>query len=110
MSAVNDLEPVRCTPFVQPSLNLTPAQVKKASPARLPSPGLRQGRGQRYAFAGGDESSEFRRQKRLIQQAWGREVVPVCEDLPGLNHFSIVEALVQPGHRLHALTRELLGV
>ena len=110
VSAVNDLEPVRCTPFVQPSLKLTPVHVKKASPARLPSPGLREGRGQLYALAGGDESSEFRRQNRLIQDAWGREVVPVCEDLPGLNHFSIVEAMVQPGHRLHALTRELLGV
>jgi len=37
-------------------------------------------------------------------------VVPVCEHLPGLNHFNILEAMVQPGHRLHALTRELLGV
>ena len=40
----------------------------------------------------------------------GADVVPVCEDLPGLNHFNILEAMVQPGHRLHALTRELLGV
>ena len=110
ISGVFDLEPLRHTPFVQPSLNLTPAQVKKASPARLPSPGLRGGRGRLYALAGGDESSEFRRQNRLIEQAWGRDVVQVCEDLPGLNHFSVLEALIEPGHRLHALARELLGV
>jgi arylformamidase len=110
VSGVFDLEPVRHTPFVQPSLKLTPAQVHKASPARLPSPGLREGRGRLYAVAGGDESSEFRRQNRLIRAAWGREVVPVCEDLPGLNHFSVLDKLVEPKHRLHALARELLGV
>jgi arylformamidase len=110
ISGVFDLEPVRLAPFVQPSLKLTPAQVKKASPARLPSPGLREGRGRLYAVAGGDESSEFRRQNRLIREAWGREVVPVCEDLAGLNHFTVVDALIQPKHRLHALARELLGV
>lgn len=110
VSGVFDLEPIRCTPFVQPSLNLTPAQVKKASPVRLPSPGLREGRGRLVAVAGGNESSEFRRQNRLIRDAWGADVVPVCEDLPGLNHFSVLEKLADPGHRLHRLTRELLGV
>ena len=110
ISGVFDLEPARHTPFVQPSLNLTPAQVKKASPARLPSPGLREGRGQLYALAGGAESSEFRRQNRLIRDAWGSQVVPVREDLPGLNHFTVVDALIDPAHRLHALARELLGV
>ena len=110
ISGLYDLEPVRLTPFVQPSLKLTPAQVKKASPALLPAPLVREGRGQLVAVAGGDESSEFLRHNRLIQQAWGSEVVPVCEALPGLNHFSIVDALAQPKHRLHGLARELLGV
>lgn len=110
ISGVFDLEPVRHAPFVAPSLKLTPAQVKKASPARLPSPGLREGRGRLYAVAGGDESSEFRRQNRLIRDAWGGDVVPVCEDLAGLNHFTVLDALIDPAHRLHALARELLGV
>jgi arylformamidase len=69
---------------------------------------LREGRGQLYALAGAEESGEFLRQNRLIQKAWGKQVVPVCEALAGLNHFSIVEALAQPGHRLHLLARELL--
>lgn len=110
ISGVFDLDPLRLAPFVAPSLNLTPAQVQRASPARLPSPALREGRGRLYAVAGGDESSEFRRQNRLIREAWGRETVPVCEDLPGLNHFTVVDALIEPKHRLHALARELLGV
>ena len=35
--------------------------------------------------------------------------VPVAEALDGLQHFSIVEALTQPGHRLHTLALELLN-
>ena len=62
-----------------------------------------------YTVAGGDESAEFLRQNALIRQAWGPKAVPVCEALPGLNHFSVLAALAQPGHRLHALARELLA-
>lgn len=108
VSGLHDLEPVMHTPFLKDALRLTPIQVKKASPALLPAPPLRDGRGQLHAMVGADESSEFLRQNRLIQQAWGKKVVPVCEALTGLHHFSVVEALAQPGHRLHELTRELL--
>ena len=38
-----------------------------------------------------------------MQAAWGLQRVPLAEVLPGLNHFSAVEALTEPGHRLHAL-------
>ena len=110
VSGLYDLEPVMHTPFVQPSLNITPEQVAKASPARLPAPPVRAGRGTLAVVAGADESSEFRRHNRLMREAWGRAVVPVCEELPGLNHFNIVEAMAQPGHRLNQLVRELLGV
>ena len=110
ISGLYDLEPLRHTPFLADSLRLTPAQVKQASPALLPAPAVQQGRGVLYTVAGGDESSEFLRQNQLIQQAWGLQAVPVCEALPGLNHFSVLEALVQPGHRLHQLALELLGV
>lgn len=110
ISGLFDLEPVRGAPFVQPALRLTPDQVRKASPARLPSPGLREGRGELVAVVGGDESAEFRRQNRLIREAWGAEVVPVCEDLAGLHHFSVLDALCLSEHRLHLLARGLLGV
>lgn len=110
ISGLHDLEPVMRTPFVKESLRLTLDQVKKASPARLPPPPLLEGRGELYALAGAEESGEFLRQNRLIRESWGHEVVPVCEALEGLNHFSIVEALALPGHRLHMLARELLGV
>lgn len=109
ISGLYNLEPVRRTPFLRDALRLTPAQVKKASPALLPAPPLRDGRGQLFSVAGGDESSEFLRHNALIRAAWGEVVVPVCEALPGLNHFSVLEALTQPAHRLHRLALDLLA-
>jgi len=106
ISGLYDLEPIRKTPFVQGDLRITPAQVKKASPALWPAP-----RGRvLYTVVGGDESPEFLRHNELIHQVWGGRVVPVCEALPGLNHFSVVTALTEPGHRLHALARQLIAL
>lgn len=109
ISGLYDLEPLLHTPFLQEALCLTPAQVRQASPALLPAPVVRDGRGQLFSVAGGDESGEFLRHNQLIQTAWGRQVVPVSEVLPGLHHFSVLEALTQPGHRLHALACQLLA-
>jgi arylformamidase len=105
ISGLYDLEPLRLAPNVKDSLKLTPAQVRKASPALLPTPR----KGTLYSVAGGIESAEFLRHNQLIQKAWGKKVVPVCEDLPGLHHFSVLDALVEPGRRLHQLARKLVG-
>jgi arylformamidase len=104
ISGLYELDSLRPTPFLRDSLRLTPLDVLRCSPAWFPAP--RQGRF--YTVAGGEESAEFLRHNRLIRQAWGRRAVPVCETLPGLNHFSIVEALTQPGHRLHQLATALV--
>ncbi len=108
ISGLFDLEPLRHTPFLQESLRLTPAQVRKASPAGWPAPSAPAGRGTLACVAGGDESAEFLRQNALLQKTWGSSVVPVCETLPGLNHFSVLEALVDPSHRLHRMALDLL--
>jgi arylformamidase len=105
ISGLHDLDPIRNTPFLSESLRLTKQDARKASPALMPAPAS----GELYSVAGGNESAEFLRQNRLIRQAWGRKAVPVCEELPGLNHFSVVEALVEPGHRLHQLALQLLA-
>ena len=104
ISGLHDLEPIMHTPFLQPSLRLTPRHVADASPARLPAPA----QGTLYTVAGGNESAEYLRLNRLIQEAWGPTRVPVCEALPGLNHFSMLEAFAAPGHRLHQLALDLL--
>ncbi len=105
ISGLYELESIMHTPFVQGDLRLTPAQVLKVSPAWLPAPS----RGVLFTVAGADESAEFLRHNTLIQQAWGTAVVPVCEALPGLNHFSVLETLTQPTQRLHQLARQLIG-
>ncbi len=105
ISGLYDLEPLRHAPNVKDSLKLTPAQVRKASPALLPAPH----KGVLYTVAGGSESAEFLRHNEMIQKAWGVKAVPVCEELPGLNHFSVLDALVEPAHRLHRLAQQLIA-
>lgn len=106
ISGLYDLEPLAHTPSLNDALRLTPAQVRIASPARLPPPAD----GMLYSVCGGDESAEFLRQNQLIRDVWGTAAVPVCEVLPGLNHFSIVSAFADPAHRLHKLALELLDM
>jgi arylformamidase len=105
ISGLHDLEPLRHTPFLRRSLRLTDERVAQASPARLPAP--RHGR--LFAVAGQRESAEFHRQCRLVRERWGAQAVPVCELLPGLNHFDVLDAMVLPGHRLHGLVLRALG-
>ncbi len=105
ISGLYDLDPIRQTPFLQVDLRLTPGAARKASPALLPGPAA----GTLFSVAGADESEEFLRQNRLIQQAWGKACVPLCEALPGLNHFSVLDALIEPGHRLNDLASQRLA-
>ena len=97
ISGLFDLRPLCHTPFLRASLQLTEADAIKASPALLPSPAT----GLLLAVAGANESPEFLRQNPLIQKAWGRQVVPGIQALPGLNHFSVLDALVDESHTLH---------
>jgi len=103
ISGLYDLEPIRHTPFLQVDLRLTPTAVGRLSPAFFPRP-----RGKLYAVAGGDESSEFLRQNRLIRDVWGPTAVPVCETVSGKNHLSVLESLVDPAGRLNDLALRLL--
>jgi arylformamidase len=104
ISGLYDLEPVRHTPFLKADLRLTPAAVARLSPAFFPRP-----RGAPlFAVAGGDESEEFIRQNRLIRDVWGPTAVPVCETLPGTNHFTVLADLADPAGRLHDLALRLL--
>ena len=104
ISGLHDLEPIMHTPFLQEALHLTEQQVLQDSPARLLAPE----HGLLYCVVGGDESEEFLRQNRLMQQAWGEHFVPRCQVLPGLHHFSILDTLAQPGRDLHHMAQNLL--
>jgi arylformamidase len=105
VSGLYDLEPLRHTPFLQPDLRLTPASVARLSPAFFPRP-----KGRLYTTVGALESDEFLRQNQLIRDVWGPTAVPVCETLPGRNHFDVLESLVDPAGRLHDLALRLIGL
>lgn len=103
ISGLFDLDPVRRTPFLRADLPMAEDDVPRISPARFPAP-----RGPVYACVGADESEEFIRQNGLLRERWGDAVVPVSEALPGFNHFTVLEDLVSPQGRLHALAWQLM--
>jgi arylformamidase len=105
ISGVFDLEPLRHTPFLQADLRLTRRDVGRLSPAYFAPP-----RTPLVALVGGAESEEFLRQNRLIRESWGEARVPVCEEIAGADHFSVLDSLAQPGGRAHGLARGLLGL
>lgn len=104
ISGLYDLEPVRRTEFLQVDLKLTPTQVNRLSPAFFPRPKA----GKLYAVVGADESDEFIRHNQLIRDQWGPTAVPVCETVPGKNHFTVLESLADPQGHLHDLALRLL--
>jgi arylformamidase len=106
ISGLHDLEPLMHTPILQPALQLTPDQVRRCSPAKLPAPA----HGELYAVTGAGESEEYSRQLRVIRESWGEKRVPVCELAPGLNHFTVLESFAEPGTHLHALGLRLLDL
>ncbi len=105
LSGLFDLEPLRHAPFLQRDLRLTPASVRRLSPAFFARP-----RGPLLALVGGDESDEFLRQNRLIRDQWGPSTVPVCAALPGCNHFTVLHNLVDPAGEAHRHALTLLGL
>lgn len=105
VSGLYDLEPLRHAPFIQKDLHLTPASVTRLSPAFFPRP-----RGRLVAMAGALESEEFLRQNRLIRDQWGPTSVPVCDTVPGTDHFTVLHALVDSATPLHRHTLGLLGL
>ena len=104
ISGLYDLEPVMHTPFLKDSLRLTPEHVLLSSPAWLPRP--RQGK--LYTLVGAQESAEFLRHNNMMQKAWGKATVPVCETIASRNHFSVLEDLCAPWQRLHQLAIKLV--
>lgn len=107
VSGLHDLAPVSRVPFLQPDLRLDAASVRRLSPVRFPAPAAPQ---RLFAVVGEQESAEYHRQNRLIREAWGARAVPVCESLPGCNHFTVLHDLADPNGRAHHLARQLLGL
>jgi arylformamidase len=84
---------------------LDDTQVQRLSPVGFPPPAS-----PLHAFVGGDESEEYQRQARCIREAWGEAAVPVCGELPGRNHFSVLQELSQADSPLQRSLLRLLGL
>jgi arylformamidase len=97
ISGLYDLAPIAAAPSLQVDLRLTPDVISRTSPARFAAPAG----AQLASVVGALESDEFLRQNRLIRDCWGSVAVPVCEELPGRNHFSVLDELVESQGSVH---------
>ena len=59
------------------------------------------------AVVGGLESSEFLRQSKLIAQAWQSTGKTRYEEIPGKNHFTVIDAFADPQSAMTARVVEL---
>jgi arylformamidase len=97
ISGLHDLAPVAAAPFLAGDLRLDAAAARRLSPATMPpTTGARL-----LAVVGQLESGEFHRQANVLAAAWPAGTVEVLE-VPGRHHLSVLEALAERGHRLHA--------
>ena len=97
ISGLYDLAPIAATPSLQIDLRLTPEVVARTSPAWFAAPQD----AQLCTVVGALESEEFLRQNRLIRECWGQATVPVREEVPARNHFTVLDDLIDPGAALH---------
>ena len=101
ISGLYDLRPLLHVDFLQQDLRLDEAAALRLSPAFMPQAT----RAPVMSCAGGDESSEFQRQNALLGERW-RGVEDI--EMPGTNHFSVVDGLADPSSELFAGARRLM--
>jgi arylformamidase len=107
ISGLFDLTPLTAV-SMNADLRLSAAEARAVSPLFWPAPaGLTL-----EAWCGALESSEFRRQNRIIAEAWGKAgVATACLEVPATNHFTVVDPLSDPASeltgRLVALARAM---
>lgn len=99
VSGVFDLSPLLQI-SVNQDLRLDAEEARRLSPASWSVP---QGR-VFDAVVGGLESSEFKRQGQLIVKAWQGAAETRYDEVPGANHFTVIDPLADPQS---AMTRRL---
>ncbi len=103
ISGLFDLEPIRRASFLNVDLKLDVTSARRLSPASM-TPATD---APLVTAVGGIESSEFKRQTRLIAERWSqafRADVP----MPGRDHLRVCEALADPASPLFEATIALL--
>ncbi len=106
ISGVYDLEPVRLTPL-NDLVGLDEAEARALSPEFAVPPS----RAPMVVVAGGAESDEFVRQARAFADAWSAHGVSAEVVVPaGLDHFTVLDTLAEPGHEVCTAALRLLGL
>ncbi len=104
ISGVYELEPLRLS-YHNEILHLNEDMARRMSPMELqPSAAA-----PILAVVGGEETDEFLRQQRDFAEAWrarGHQVNAV--ELPGLNHFTVVDRLGDPDSELYTRALDML--
>jgi arylformamidase len=100
ISGVFDLEPIRHTSFLNPTIQLTTQRVLKLSPMLMPcaNPNAKF-----YTSVGGKESDSFHEQTRSMGQCWSAQFAGDIQ-MPRDDHFSICDRFAEPGNPLHDTT------
>lgn len=106
ISGIFDLEPIRHTP-IGDAPGMDEAEARALSPLFMEAPT----NAPLTIALGGTEGPEFHRQAEAFSAHLVSQGVeaPIL-DVPGANHFSIVDDLATPGTALHAVARRYLGV
>lgn len=107
ISGLFDLAPLVAT-SVNHALRLDAEAARRLSPLHWPLPGPRV----LEAWVGAGESAEYLRQSRAVAETWNARGAETCyRELPGANHFTVLEPLSDPtseiSQRLAALSRAL---
>ena len=106
ISGIYDLEPIRLTPLNE-AVRMDEAEARALSPMFLAPTTT----APMVVVVGGTESGEFHRQGETFAETWRGHGVP-AEVLvpPGRDHFTVLNALAEPGHDLLAAAKRLLGI
>ena len=105
ISGIFDLEPIRLS-----GMNADLRMDKEEAAALSPVNFVPDDAGPLVLGVGADESDAFHHQQDVMVSQWRARGLPVSEvPLPGRNHFTALDALVEPNHPLHLAMRGLLS-
>ncbi|MDG2427722.1 MAG: alpha/beta hydrolase [Acidimicrobiales bacterium] len=97
ISGLFDLEPIRLC-YLNESLHLDDEQALRNSPVGL-TPTTKT---PLILALGGDETSEYHRQQEALLGSWSKHDLPLSiVEMPGLNHYDVIDHLGHPGSALH---------
>lgn len=106
VSGIFDLQPLVHT-AINDALGLDIESARRNSPALLEP----RSRAPFVLAVGGEESAEFHRQSGEFQAAWSAKGVPMTfVDVPGMNHFTMIEQLAVPDSLLFRHASRLMGL